>query len=660
MSFYAEFRMLSEKAMTFNFPPEMPLTEGFRGRHVLDMEKCVGCGLCEKICPNLAITMVERGEADEKRSYPQVDYGKCCFCGLCEDICPREALKLSHFPFIVVLGRDALVYPPEKLAEPPKLEHPVPPKIKGITNWAISRSFWVNFFFTGCCFIEAAPWVGSGFDMERFGMLAKGSPRHSDVLLIGGYVTVKTLRRILRIYEQMPCPKYVITLGCCPVNGGTYWDSYNTINNLEKYMPVDIMIAGCPPRPEPIGLAVVLAMNAVQSGYMGKEEKVNKEEGFLEVPSVEESREEGEYTIPFGPQHPASGNFDVYFKVEGERVKSARPNPGYLHRGFEKLMEYRTWWQNIMLVQRVCVLDGASYELSYIGAVEKLAGVEVSRRVKYLRTIQAELCRIQSHLLNLGLIGGATGFDTMVRIAWGDRERILLLLEKLTGGRIYHIYNIPGGVRRDLPLNFKDDFKKEMKYMLKQLDLYDNLCFNNSVFNGRTKELGVLPGDMAVRLDVTGPNARASGVRFDVRKASPYETYDELDFNVVTSEGSDAYSRALCRRKEIEESLYIVENALEKIPSGKLFERNAKGGLRLSPFSPLPKGETIHCVESARGELCFHLVSNGKNTPYRAKIRGPTFDSILVAMPKVLEDEHVAEIPVIYWSLDNCPADHDR
>ena len=657
----AEFKMLTGKPITFNFPPEAPLTDVFRGRHILDMDKCVGCGLCEKICPNLAITMVEVERKGKKVFHPQIDYSKCCFCGLCVDICPREALKFSNFPFLVVFNRDNLVYSPEKLSEPPKLEHPTPPKVKGIRNWALSWSLWVNNYFTGCCFIEAIPWVSSGFDMERFGMLAKGSPRHSDVLLIGGYVTVKTLRRIIRIYEQMPRPKFVVTLGCCPLNGGTYWDSYNTIKNLEKYIPVDIMVAGCPPRPEPIGLAVVLAMHAIQSGYMGKEEEVNKENGLLNLPPYEEEvKDPEEYSIPFGPQHPASGNFDVYFKLEGENIKSARPNPGYLHRGFEKLMEYRTWWQNIMIVQRVCVLDGASYELGYIEAVEKLADVDIPKRAKYLRMIQAELSRIQSHLINLGILGASVGFDTVTRIAWGDREKILLLLEKLTGGRIYHVYNIPGGVRRDVPSNFKDDVKETVKYMLKRLEFYDDLCYDNPLFKARTKDVGKISKDTAIDLDVTGPNARASGINLDLRRTMPYEAYDELDFNVITLDDGDAYARMLCRRKEIEESLYMVENLVEKIPEGKLVEKTSRKGLMLSPFSPIPKGEVIHCVESARGELCFHLVSNGENKPYRVKIRGPTFDNILVAMPKILEGHKLADIPVIYWSMDNCPADHDR
>lgn len=170
------------------------------------------------------------------------------------------------------------------LAKPPQLKMPGKTPIRGVGSWARSRSFWILNYFTGCCFIEAVPWVGSGYDMERFGLLVADTPRHADVLMIGGYVTFKTLKRIIRIYQQMPKPKYIIALGNCPMTGGTYWDSYNTVKCLDDYIPVDIWIAGCPPRPEPIGLAVVEAINAVQSGYLGKtwrtkrriEEKTNK------------------------------------------------------------------------------------------------------------------------------------------------------------------------------------------------------------------------------------------------------------------------------------------------------------------------------------------------------------------------------------------------
>ena len=528
----AELKLFLSRPITYIFPPETPLTAEFRGRHVLDRERCRGCGLCSKVCPNKALEMVERkatGHLQKKTRYPQIDYTKCCFCGLCVDICPTNALQMTNFSMMVAMDKDDLLFPPEKLAQLPKLETPKKMKIRDIIGWARSRSLWILNYFTGCCFLEAVPWVSSGFDMERFGLLAVSSPRHADVLIIGGYVTLKTLKRILKIYSQMPQPKFVIAFGNCPMSGGTYWDSYNTIKRIDDYIPVDIWIAGCPPRPEAIGLAVVFAMNAIQSGYTGKEKRVRLTKR-LESPLLSRRKEkigENELLVPFGPQHPASGNFQLKLRVDGEIVKEALPQVGYLHRGFERLMEYRTWYQNIMLVQRVCVLDGAPYEIAYTEALEELADLKVPERANYLRVIQAELSRIQSHLLNMGLISSAAGFETMEMITWGDREKILLLLEELTGSRIYHIYAIPGGVRRDISSDFKE----------KALKIYDKLLMGNETFKARALGIGRISIDNALENDITGPNLRASGVDFDVRKNSPYAAYDELDFDVPVFKG---------------------------------------------------------------------------------------------------------------------------
>jgi len=602
--------------------------------------------------------MTERNIVHHQKSVvrlPQIDYSKCCFCGLCVDVCPTAALRMTNFSMMVAMDKDELFFSTERLIQIPQLKIAEKPKIRNVASWARSRSLWVLNYFTGCCFIEALPWVSSGFDMERFGLLVAGSPRHADVLIIGGYVTLKTLKRIIRIYQQMPKPKYVIAFGNCPMCGGTYWDSYNTIKRVDDFIPVDIWIAGCPPRPEAIGVAVVNAMNAIQSGYVGKKGRVRLTRK-LGVPSLTEGQErlkENEIMIPFGPQHPASGNFQLKLKVDGEVVREATPQVGYLHRGFEKLMEYRTWYQNTMLVQRVCVLDGASYEVAYSEAVEKLVGLEVPERAKYLRVLQAEFSRIQSHLLNFGLIAAAAGFETVEMITWGDREKILLLLEELTGSRIYQIYSVPGGVRRDAPSNFERQALRTIEYLRERLKMYDELLLENPTFEARTVGVGKMTLDTAIKYDAAGPNLRASGSKFDLRKNLPYSAYDELDFEIPTFKEGDAYRRTMVRRLEIDESLNLIEEALNKLPTGPFRKR-------FGVFNRVIEGELVHCVESARGELCFHLVSTGSSTPYRVKIRGPTFDTILVLLPQLLKGVYVADVPVIYWSLDNCPADHDR
>ncbi|MHA1503373.1 MAG: hypothetical protein ACTSSB_16180 [Candidatus Heimdallarchaeota archaeon] len=239
-------------------------------------------------------------------------------------------------------------------------------------------------------------------------------------------------------------------------------------------------------------------------------------------------------------------------------------------------------------------------------------------------------------------------------LTWGDREKILTLLEEMSGGRIYHIYNTPGGVFRDLTDTFEDHATNMIKTMRKRLKEYDKLFFHNPTFEKRTLGLGSLNPQAAIEYDITGPNLRAAGIDFDIRKSRPYAAYKDLEFTIPTFKESDVYQRTFCRRQEIEESMQLIEQALENLPSGEV--RTKFGSYR----KKIPEGEAISFVESARGELSFHLVSDGGNKPYRAKVRGPAFDPILVLLPKLLVGNYIADIPVIYWSLDNCPADHDR
>jgi len=653
-------KLLIRKPITFKFPPETPVSKKFRGRHLFHLEKCISCGTCFRICPNGALEMVERQKDGKTVYFPSINYSKCCFCGFCSDACPEKALDMTNFSIIISTNKKDLIFTPEQLAQQPELEHPEKPKRKSIVSWARSRSLWVTNFFTGCCFVEAIPWFGSGFDMERFGMIAKGSPLHSDVLFIGGYVTYKTIKRIIGIYNKMPQPKFVLTLGNCPMTGGVYWDSFNTIKRIDDYIPVDIWIAGCPTRPEAIGVAAYHAILAIEGGYLPKKEEVRMKKKIqyrntddLKAEPIIKKVGNDERIFSFGPQHPASGNFSIRLTVKGEKINNAEFVAGYLHRGLEKLCEYRTWYQNTMLISRACVLDGASYEIGYINAVEKLLEIEIPERAKYLRVIQAELSRIQSHLLNLGFVAYSSGFDSIERIIWGDREKILFLLDALCGSRIYQLYNIPGGVQSDISDEFIENVTDTISYIRTRLKTIDDLFMKNPIFRKRSISIGKISHDIAIESDITGPNIRASGVKFDIRKATPYAAYDKLHFDVPTFDHGDIYHRVLVRRQEIESSLNLVEESMKKLPDGPY-------KMKFKPMDKVPKGEAISFVESARGELCFHIVSDGGRNPYRIKIRGPTFDSILFFLPKLLKGCFLADVPLIYWSLDNCPADHDR
>jgi len=357
--------------------------------------------------------------------------------------------------------------------------------------------------------------------------------------------------------------------------------------------------------------------------------------------------------MPFGPQHPASGHFHALLRCEGEKVVELTPYPGYLHRGFEKLMEYRTHVQNSMLVDRVCILDPFANEIGYANVAETLAGIEAPLRGKFIRTIMAELGRILSHITWIGVLSLALGLDSGTRIAWGDREKIIRLNEIATGGRIYPCYFVPGGVRRDFPEGFKKKALDALDYLEKKLKLYDDLVFSNTTFVLRMENVGILDDKDAIALGITGPNLRASGVATDVRKDEPYDAYPNINFKVISEKKGDAYSRALCRRGEIIESISMVRKLLDEMPGGEY-------RVKWSAFKKLSPGEEYFCCEAARGELCFHMVSNGGDKPYRVKIRGPSFSHTLAAFPHLVKEAQIADVPAIYWSLDPCPSDMDR
>jgi len=358
--------------------------------------------------------------------------------------------------------------------------------------------------------------------------------------------------------------------------------------------------------------------------------------------------------LPFGPQNPSSAHFHAMLKLDGEKVIELRPSPGYLHRGFEKLMEYRTPEQNAALVDRVCIVDPFSNEMAHSIVVERIVGTEAPERGQYIRVIMAELGRILSHVTWLGILGMVLGLETATKITWGDREKIIRINEIVSGGRIYPCYFTPGGVRKDFPEGTEKKILEVMDYMEDRLKLYDDLIFSNDTINIRLEGLGVLKGSDAVALGATGPNLRASGVNFDLRKDEPYDVYGDVDFKVITNNKGDSYARSLCRRQEIAESISIVRQLVDQMPGGD-FRADKK------LYRKLPEdGEAHFCCEAARGELGFHMVTRGGTTPYRVKIRGPTFSNVLAVFPFLARDVQIADIPAIYWSLDSVPADMDR
>ena len=356
-----------------------------------------------------------------------------------------------------------------------------------------------------------------------------------------------------------------------------------------------------------------------------------------------------EYEVPFGPVHPASSNFSVMLKVDGERVVSARANPGYLHRGFEKLMEYRTPVQNAVLSDRLCILEPLAWNLVHAETVDQLREVEIPEKAKYVRVLLTELSRIQSHIIWYGALCMGLGFGTGFQLAFGYRDYILDIFEMITGGRVYPAgYICPGGVRKDLP----DGIATKI---IEVLDKIDGLLrrLENPAMEARLRGVGVLSLEDAVRLGATGPVLRASGMQADVRKDDPYEVYDRFDFEVPTEKEGDAYSRYLVGMREIEQSMEIVRQVLE-MPDTNLDPINPKGA------DKIPAGEVYVRNEIARGEAAMYMLSDGTNKPYRCKVRGPSLLHAITVLEHLLQDCQVADVPAIYWSLNPCPADMDR
>jgi NADH-quinone oxidoreductase subunit D len=362
-----------------------------------------------------------------------------------------------------------------------------------------------------------------------------------------------------------------------------------------------------------------------------------------------------EYDLYFGPAHPGSGNFGVKLKVDGEKIVSARADPGYLHRGFEKLMEYRTPIQNAVLSDRLCILEPLNWNLIHAEAVDKLMGTDIPERARYLRVIMAELSRIQSHIIWYGVFSKGTGFDTGFKLAFGYRDYILDLFEMITGGRVYPAgYICPGGVRRDFPKGAEARILKVLDRMKEMIRLQE---VENPALGARAKGVGVLTIDEALRLGATGPVLRGSGMNADVRKDEPYEVYDRLDFEIPVKKEGDAYARYWIGIEEMKQSIKLVQQALEELPQGDVIEPSMKKP-KLS--GKIPEGEVYIRNEVARGEAGMYMVSDGKSTPYRVKVRGPDFLHMIPVLEYLLRGVQIADVPAVYWSLNICPADMDR
>ena len=358
--------------------------------------------------------------------------------------------------------------------------------------------------------------------------------------------------------------------------------------------------------------------------------------------------------LNLGPHHPSThGVFRLRLIMDGEVIQDAEPVMGYMHRGSEKLAEERTYTQIITLTDRLDWLSGMSNNLAYVRAVEKLADVDVPERAQYIRVIAVELMRIASHAMALGfLINDLGAFGTPLMYMFRERERVLDLLEMLCGARITFSYMRIGGVSHDLPDEFLPALSKFVNEMPKLFDEYDQLLTGNEIIQNRVKGQGILTPEKAVDYGVSGPNLRASGVDWDLRKMDPYEVYDRFDFDVPVGKHGDNFDRYWVRLQEMKQSVRIISQAMVDIPGG---EARTAAPFFIRP----PAGEAYSHIEAPKGHLGFYLVSDGTIAPWRCKIRSPSFIN-LGAMRDILIGAKLADVVVIFGSLDTILGEVDR
>lgn len=351
------------------------------------------------------------------------------------------------------------------------------------------------------------------------------------------------------------------------------------------------------------------------------------------------------YVLNMGPQHPSThGVLQVQLELDGEKILQAKPVMGYLHRGIEKLMESRTYAQCVPFTDRLDYISSINNNLGFCETVEELANITVPERAEYIRVICAELNRIASHLIFIGTLMIDLGAATGMIYAFRDREKILDLFNIICGARMTFHYIRIGGVAADAQPEFLEGTRKFLEYVPKMLDEYNNLITGNEIFYKRLKGTSTLTKEDVLKYGMSGPNIRAGGIDYDIRKIDSYSIYDRFEFDVPLGENGDNYDRYMVRFREIEESAKIIKQALDNIPDGDIM---AKVPRVLRP----PKGDVYHRVENTRGELGFYIVSDGTVKPYRVHIRRPSFVN-LQALDTMCQGMLIADAVAAFSTID--------
>jgi NADH-quinone oxidoreductase subunit D len=382
--------------------------------------------------------------------------------------------------------------------------------------------------------------------------------------------------------------------------------------------------------------------------------------------------------LNMGPQHPSThGVLRLLLELDGETIISCVPDIGFLHTGIEKNMESKRYEQAATMTDRLDYLNTVGNVLAYCLAIEKLTGLDVPPRAQAVRVILCELHRIASHLVWLATQALDLAAQSVFLYCFREREHVLDILELVSGQRMMTTYFRPGGLWRDVPEEFEDTVWQFIEYLPARIDQYETLLTKNPLFLERTQNIGVISGKEAVTWGLSGPTLRGSGVAFDHRKASPYSGYDQYEFDVPTATSGDVYGRYLVRMEEFRQSIRIVKQAMEQLPSGPTRSDNRKYvppprseiGTSMEALIhhfklwtegfDVPKGSVYLPIESARGELGVFLESDGGNKPYRVHYRTPSFVH-LQALPKLAKGHLVADLVAIIGSVDIVLGDADR
>jgi NADH-quinone oxidoreductase subunit D len=384
------------------------------------------------------------------------------------------------------------------------------------------------------------------------------------------------------------------------------------------------------------------------------------------------------YTMNFGPQHPAAhGVMRLVLELDGEVIERADPHIGLLHRGTEKLIEYRPYLHSVGYFDRLDYVSMMCQEHAYVLAIENLLGIEIPERAQYIRVLYSEITRILNHILNVTTM--ALDIGAMTPMLWGfeEREKLMEFYERVSGARMHANYFRPGGVHRDMPVGLTDDIAAWAKAFPKVLDDIERLLNENRIFRQRTVDIGVMSIEEALDYGFTGPMLRASGLPWDLRKSQPYEIYDRMDFDIPVGRHGDCFDRYLVRMAEMRESLKIMLQCLEQMPDGPIKYQDHKispptrAELKRSMEALIhhfklytegfhvPEGESYAAVEAPKGEFGVYLVADGTNRPYRCKIRATSYPH-LAAVEKMAKGHMLADIPAIVGSIDLVFGEIDR